>query len=118
MPINKTQGRRIMAENISQSEQTQSNIYSYCSLPEVPERVLSPEVNPHRANLILQNDKKWVNGTVLHYYFFDQPSDGQRIFFANGTSEFRSWTTSEAEKNIVRQAFKMWADIGIGLKFE
>jgi hypothetical protein len=92
--------------------------YSYCSLPVVPERVLGPEVDPHRASLIRSLDDKWVNGTVLHYYFFDQRTDGRKVFLSNGTSQWRAWTTNEREKDIVRRAFETWKDLGIGLEFE
>ncbi len=91
---------------------------SYCSLPVVAERTFGAEVAPDRARLILVNEKKWVNGTVLHYYFFDKPTDGQTVFFADGTSEWRPWTTSEAEKEVVRRAFQNWKNIGIGIEFK
>jgi Astacin (Peptidase family M12A) len=81
----------------------QQRKFTYCSLPPVREREFRPEVNPNRVRLIRVNDKKWVNGTVLHYYFFTAPA---------------SWRTGDAEKNVVRKAFKMWKDIGIGLEFE
>lgn len=68
-----------------------------CALPEVPERVFSPDVNPRRAGLIRIFGRKWVNGTVLHYYFFD---------------------TAEEQKKVVRQAFEAWKDLGIGLAFQ
>ncbi|MBM4387344.1 MAG: hypothetical protein FJ088_06360, partial [Deltaproteobacteria bacterium] len=48
---------------------------SYCCLPMVKERVFAPDVNPNRMRLILVSGKKWVNGTVLHYYFFDEPDE-------------------------------------------
>ena len=92
--------------------------YSYCSVPQMPERTLDPSVPPGRARLIRMLDNKWVNGTKLHYYFFDQETDGERVFFSNGTSEWRSWTTSDAEKEVVRRAFQLWKDVGIGLEFE
>jgi hypothetical protein len=63
-------------------------------------------------------DNKWVNGTVLHYYFFDRPTDGKTVFFTDGTSEWRTWTTVEEEKEVVRQAFDVWKDVGIGLEFK
>ncbi len=50
----------------------QSSPFTYCSLPPIPEREFDPSVNPNRANLIQFLDNKWVNGTILHYYFFDQ----------------------------------------------
>ena len=74
-----------------------------CNLPPVEERVLPPEVNPLRAQLIRVSDRKWVNGTVLHYAFFKNPA---------------SWRGAEAQRRAVRQAFKAWKDLGIGLVFE
>ena len=68
-----------------------------CTLPEVPERVFGRDVNPHRAGLIRLFGKKWVNGTLLHYYFFD---------------------TAEEQKAVVRRAFDTWKGVGIGLAFE
>ena len=80
--------------------------YSYCSVPQMPERALDPSVPPGRARLIRMLDDKWANGTTLHYYFFDREADGERVFSSNGTSEWRPWTTSNAEKDVVRQAFR------------
>lgn len=75
----------------------QGERYAHCELPLVPERVFEPDVNPDRAALILVSGKKWVSGTVLHYYFFDG---------------------SEEERNVVRKAFDTWKNLGIGLRFE
>ena len=91
--------------------------YSYCSLPAVAERTFSPDVHPDRMSLILLLDRKWVNGTVLHYYFFDKETDGKSVLLSNGQREFRKWTTSNAEKEVVRKAFKAWKDVGVGLSF-
>jgi Astacin (Peptidase family M12A) len=77
--------------------------FTYCSMPMVKERVFSPDVNPNRARLIRMNDQKWVNGTKLHYCFFTKPAD---------------WVTKEAEKDVVRKAFKMWMNLGVGIVFE
>ena len=55
-----------------------------------------------RRELILATNKKWVNGTVLKYYFFTS----------------RALGGSSIEKNQVRKAFKEWKGIGIGLEFE
>ncbi len=63
--------------------------HSYCSLPQVPERVFGPDVDPRRASLIAYMAKKWVNGTVLHYYFFDEETDGETVFLSDGTAEWR-----------------------------
>src|SRR5688572_20147329 len=92
--------------------------YSYCSLPPVPPRVFDPGVSPGRAELILVSAKKWVNGTRLHYYFFDQETDGEEVVLANGTRKWVPWTTGDAEKEVVRRTFQVWKDVGIGLEFE
>lgn len=74
----------------------------YCGLPRVPERKLAPGMNPDRVRLILQTSNKWLNGTTLRYWFFDKPA---------------KWTAPDAEKAVVRRAFQMWKDLGIGLNF-
>ena len=48
----------------------------FCALPEVSERELDPNIDPFRLAAIRVVAKQWANGTVLHYYFFDQPDDG------------------------------------------
>lgn len=75
----------------------------FCAMPLVPERSFDRSVNPERAGLIRVLSKKWVNGTVLRYFFFDSPAE---------------WSTSEQEKDVVRRAFEIWKDLGIGLRFE
>jgi hypothetical protein len=92
--------------------------YSYCSIPQVAPRVFDPSVGPGRAALILVSAKKWVNGTRLHYYFFDQQTDGEEVVLANGNRQWIPWTTSDQEKDVVRKAFQVWKDVGIGLEFE
>jgi hypothetical protein len=91
--------------------------YSYCSLQQVANRVFLPGINAERERLILVSGRKWVNGTVLHYYFFDKSTDGENVVFSDGTREFISWTTSDAEKNVVRAAFEKWKELGTGLDF-
>ena len=92
--------------------------FNYCSLPEMPQREFSPNVVPDRARLILQNEKKWVNGTVLHYYFFDEPTDGQNVILFDGRTEWRTWTAPKKTKDVVREAFDIWKQAGIGLEFK
>ncbi|GAX59337.1 matrixin family [Candidatus Scalindua japonica] len=92
--------------------------HSYCSMPKTVERVFGPDVNPNRAGLIRKIEKKWANGTVLHYYFFDKSSDGEYVYYTNGTRKWVGWTTQEAEKKIVRRAFDIWKKVGIGLEFK
>lgn len=52
--------------------------YSYCSLEAEPERTFSSDVSPDRSRLIRLNAQKWVNGTVLHYHFFDRDTTSSR----------------------------------------
>ena len=89
----------------------------YCALPEVPPRVFSRDVNPRRASLILKSDRKWVNGTVPRYFFFNRATDGERVFFEDGTSQFVTWSGPENQKEVVRKAFQKWKGLGLGLEF-
>lgn len=73
-----------------------------CSLPSVPERTFDPHVSSDRAELIRYVDKKWVNGTTLTYYFF--------------TRDGLAGHPNNVE--MVRQGFKVWEDVGIGINFE
>lgn len=90
----------------------------YCALHEIPTRVFEPSVIPERQELILAVGNKWVNGTVLRYYFFDRNTDGENVLLSNGTTVWRSWVGSEAEKKVVRRGFQVWKDVGIGLSFQ
>jgi hypothetical protein len=104
--------------NVSTSAKDTVGATSFCELPKVPERVFSPNVSPARAFSILSNTDKWVNGTVLHYYFFDQASDGETVYFTDGTSEWRTWVADDAQKNVVRGAFEVWEGVNLGLQFK
>jgi hypothetical protein len=95
-----------------------SQFPSYCSLPETPPREFSTDVHPGRLELIVLLEDKWVNGTTLRYYFFNENTDGRNVRLANGTIQRRPWKTSNAEKDIVRNAFEVWRRVGIGLRFE
>ncbi len=75
--------------------------YGYCFVPVVPDPVLGPGVSVERASLLRVMSKKWVNGTVLHYYFYEGDEFG----------------TTDAERNVVRQAFQRWKGLGIGIDF-
>jgi len=90
---------------------------AYCALPPQPEPVLPPGLDFQRESAILTARSKWVNGTVLHYYFFDQGTDGSTVRFSDGTSRFVSWVGDERQREAVREAFRTWEEIGIGLQF-
>ena len=84
--------------NPEKEKKDQSQI---CDLPLVPDRKLEDHIDPNRASLIRYMEKKWVNYTVLHYHFLE-----------NGNRR-----GPENQKQAVRDAFKTWKDLGIGLEF-
>lgn len=81
----------------------------YCSLPEVAERTIPPNTDPLRANLIRSLGKYWVNGTKIHYCFFNHA-------YSHGVPS--AWTGDIEDVNAVREAFQAWKKLGIGLEFE
>lgn len=92
---------------------------NYCCLPVVPEREFSAEINPLRAELIRDLENKWVSGTKLKYYFFNKDSEGEEVFYTDGTSKFVTWKApSQKYLAVVREAFKAWTDLKIGVSFE
>lgn len=92
--------------------------FFYCAVPETPEPQLDPNMAPPRFELIRLLRKKWVNGTVLRYYFFDEDSDGEFVQLAGGTRAWRSWVGPEGQREVVRRGFQVWEDVGIGLEFQ
>jgi hypothetical protein len=92
--------------------------HRYCNSRPVVQREFGPGVNADRTRAINVLSDKWVNGTELSYYFFDKRTDGQNVHFADGSTQFMPWAGAEAQRNVVRQAFKVWTDEGIGLKFK
>jgi hypothetical protein len=69
----------------------------YCALPPQPVRLLPPDMAHDRQSAILLGAAKWVNGTVLHYFFVDGEEDQRRV---------------------VRDCFREWKDLPIGLEFD
>ncbi len=82
-------------------EDEENNIF-YCGLPTVPVRPLDNNIDPNRVSLIRYIEKKWVNHTVLHYHFLDTPA---------------AWRGDDLQQQSVRDAFRQWKDLGIGLEF-
>ena len=76
--------------------------FGCCSLPTTPERSFPPGVSSYREELIRYIGKKWVNGTKLRYFLFDNGP------FAGESSNME----------LVRAGFEAWSDIGIGIEFE
>lgn len=78
-----------------------------CDLPLVLPRQLPGGIEPGRQSFILSMDELWVNGTVIHYCFFDHTKHGSP----------KNWTGKPADLKVVRKAFKEWKNLGIGLEF-
>ena len=85
----------------AKSKNNKQHKFQYCCQPAAIRREFDRNVTLDRSRLIEQIDKKWVNGTQLHYYFFTSTN-------LKGTS---------AERYIIREAFKQWKSLGIGLEF-
>ncbi len=93
-------------------------MFCYCNVkPSVP-RQFPPGMPQGRVSAITTLADKWVNGTLLHYYFFDAPSDGSTVTLADGSTQFITWKGAEAQKKVVREAFAAWKALGIGLEFK
>lgn len=103
--------------NSEDTERTEEG-HNYCALRQRPARVFAPGVTRERERLINLLGNKWVTGTTLRYYFFDREADGENVMFTDGTTAFRTWVGSEAQKAVVRRGFEAWREVGIGLTYE
>jgi hypothetical protein len=88
-----------------------------CTLVETPVRAFAMGMEFSRMRAIVSLDHKWLNGTVLHYYFFDRASDGRFVHRPDGSREWRSWVGADDQKQVVRAAFRQWKELDIGLEF-
>ena len=68
-----------------------------CKQPKTIQRTFDPNVSQHRQGFILSTGLKWVNSTEIKYMFIEG---------------------DEPQKNVVRTAFKVWKDLGIGISFK
>ena len=55
-----------------------------------------------RTRLLRETKYKWLNGSHLRYWFFDKP---------------KKWAGTEGDREVVREAFRMWKSLGMGLEF-
>lgn len=85
----------------TEEHQVSDSQIRYCAVPARPQREFGPEVSADRAATILEISNKWVNRTNLHYYFFDSGSFGG----------------DNSQQDVVRKAFSVWKNLGIGLTF-
>lgn len=84
----------------------QLDAFQYCAQqPQIP-RALPLGATLDRLAAIVIGRNKWLNGTVLHYYFFGG-RDGSPA----------AWAVPENERNAVRDAFDLWKGVGLGLLF-
>ncbi len=78
----------------------------HCSTPPEPPLDLPASMPLDRQQALMTGANKWVNGTVLHYAFFDNAAH-------------RGWgPASDAQTDAVREAFRTWKETGIGLEFQ
>lgn len=90
----------------------------YCSLAQQPAPSFAPGLAAERIGALVSGRQMWVNGTVLHYYFFDDDADGSVITLP-GTGEVRRvpWSGAEAQHDVVRGCFREWEGLGVGVRF-
>ncbi len=86
-----------MATKKSSSRTPKKAVYAVakkqCEQPVVPPQEFTPDVGPERASLIRNVDRKWANGTQLHYHFLTSSA---------------SWAGGAAAKRQARDGFKAW----------
>lgn len=75
----------------------------YCAMPQIAPRVFDSSVSAGRSFLIISNATKWVNGTTLKYYIYG--------------AEKPAWKATTTQKQMIRNGFNAWKNLGIGLNF-
>ncbi|MFC5638890.1 M12 family metallopeptidase [Streptomyces bullii] len=90
----------------------------YCSLARQPAPVFAPGLAAERLGALMGGRRMWVNGTVLHYCFFDGDTDAS-VIPVPGTAQVRrvSWVGAEEQRDVVRSCFAEWQHLGIGVRF-
>lgn len=90
----------------------------YCSLARQPAPAFAPGLAAERLSALMSGRRMWVNGTVLHYCFFDGDSDGSVISDPEtGAAQRVSWVGDKEQQDVVRECFEEWQNLGIGLSF-
>ncbi|MFI6208314.1 M12 family metallopeptidase [Streptomyces sp. NPDC051041] len=90
----------------------------YCSLAQASAPAHAPGLAAERLGALVSGQRMWVNGTVLHYYFFDAGTDGSVIAVpGTGQNRWVPWAGAEEQRDVVRECFAEWQDLGIGLSF-
>ncbi|AMW14288.1 hypothetical protein A4E84_35235 [Streptomyces qaidamensis] len=90
----------------------------YCSLAQAPAPAFAPGLAAERLSALASGRRMWVNGTVLHYWFFDGDSDASVIPVpGRGMTRRVPWAGAEEQRDVVRAGFREWQDLGIGITF-
>ncbi|MGW1958418.1 beta-glucuronidase AbsR1 [Streptomyces sp. NPDC001920] len=90
----------------------------FCSLAQQPAPAFAPGLAAERLGALVGGRRMWVNGTVLHYCFFDRESDGSVIADPEtGRTRHVSWVGGKKQRDVVRECFQEWQNLGIGLSF-
>ncbi|MFI6034734.1 M12 family metallopeptidase [Streptomyces sp. NPDC051315] len=90
----------------------------YCSLAQQSAPAFAPGLAAERLGALMSGHRMWVNGTVLHYCFFDGENDGSVIAPpASAGTRWVSWVGGEDQRDVVRDGFRAWQDLGIGVTF-
>lgn len=106
-----------MAKSTAKNFKSSSPAKRFCSIKKLQPKVLSNNISGKRARLILQQSNKWANGTTLRYFFFNKKGDGAYVKLEDGTKEWKPWPGSNNQMDAVRRGFRMWENVGIGLRF-
>jgi hypothetical protein len=95
-----------------------AHYHQYCSLPSQRPPSFADGLDPDRLSALFATHFTWVNGTVLHYYFFDRETDGSVIDIPEtGERAWVSWVGGKEQQDVVRECFQTWKALGIGLEF-
>jgi hypothetical protein len=91
--------RIIRGPQSSDLPSTSEGFVPLCAIQLPPEPIVPQNLDPSRALAMRIYQYRWVNQTVIHYFFMPSPN----------------LTTDQAE--IVRSGFSQWKSVGIGLDF-
>ncbi|MEV7888911.1 beta-glucuronidase AbsR1 [Streptomyces sp. NPDC002817] len=90
----------------------------YCSLAQQPAPAFTPGLAAERLSALIGGSRMWVNNTVLHYHFFDGESDASVIAVpGSGATRRVSWVGAKEQRDVVRECFQEWQDLGVGVTF-
>ncbi|WP_329048710.1 M12 family metallopeptidase [Streptomyces violaceus] len=90
----------------------------YCSLAQAPAPAFAPGLAAERLSALASGRRMWVNGTVLHYWFFDGDTDASVIPVpGRGMTRRVSWAGAEEQRDVVRACFREWQGLGAGISF-